>query len=164
MLLILVNVLYVVGHFLAYALWLRRSASLSSERSIFLFHAVSYGLLLALDLLLGSALWPESILTGLALGAGWHGIYSLTFLELWSLTQGSYSLGILDAIDRKGGTADPGELLGLAAIGASKQDGRDGDLQKLGLWRPDGRPSRTGQLVSVLLRLILWLSHGRTMN
>jgi hypothetical protein len=62
-----------------------------------------------------------------------QGIYSLSFLELWSLTQGGYSLTILKKVQESGGVASAADLASLGQIGAGKQTGRLQGLEKLHL-------------------------------
>ncbi len=58
-----------------------------------------------------------------------HGIYSLSFLELWALSDGGYSLRILDQIDLLGDRAD---FVFLKALGSSKKKFRLESLKRLG--------------------------------
>jgi hypothetical protein len=50
-----------------------------------------------------------------------HGIYRLSFLELWALANDSYPLAIMEIIGRGGSAADPTLMRRLEAIGTSKQ-------------------------------------------
>lgn len=155
---------YVGGHFLLYATAFRRSTWLQTERSIFAWHAISY-LLQPVVLMLVAWHWDlEAALPSIIFAAALHGIYSLSFLELWSLTQGSYSLGILAHVSKAGGHATPADLGRLQSVGQSKQSSRQADLGRMGLVRPDGTRTLAGRLAAIPLRTILWLSNGRSMN
>jgi hypothetical protein len=108
-----------------------------SERRIFLFHASSFFALAAV-LIVWAALASFGLL--ITLGAlCLHGIYSLSFLELWSLSQGSYSLGILDSIARVGYTDRPSLMMQMAQIGTNKKTDRIGALYTLGLVNIKGK-------------------------
>ena len=63
-----------------------------------------------------------------------HGIYSLSFLELWALADDSYSLAIMEIIDRGGTAGDPALMQRLEAIGMCKQTSRLDALQAIGLF------------------------------
>src|SRR5271170_8479003 len=88
---------YLACHLVAYALVLRWIPFFRTEFGIFALHVASFlGLLAAVALrpTNGPGLAAPRIVLGMSL----HGIYSLSFLELWSLTQGSYSLAILERV------------------------------------------------------------------
>ena len=106
-------------------------ARLESERDIFVFHALSF-LALAIVLTAWKIFGSISILS--AEGSLFlHGIYSLSFLELWSLSQGSYSLGILDSVSRTGHTGRSGLLAQMAKVGTDKKMDRISALSGIGL-------------------------------
>ena len=65
---------------------------------------------------------------------GIHGIYSLSFLELWSLSQGGYSLQILKFVNQSK-VSDISSLKSLGEIGASKKNDRINGLLKMRLIR-----------------------------
>lgn len=107
----------------------------TTERSIFLYHLASASFFTAvIGFWAATATSPDSwvwFTTAMML----HGIYSLSFLELWALADDSYSLAILAAIERTG-SASEADLIGkLSAIGARKQRSRVNDLAGLGLIR-----------------------------
>lgn len=158
------SIAYVVVHFIVYSLAARHTVALKKEKGIFLYHALSYVLLVAgvaTAEIHGAPPWTGAA-TGVA--AGLHGVYSLSFLELWALTHRSYSLTILDRIERTPGGATAAELAGLQQVGARKQQLRSHDVQQLGLIRTDRSLSPAGLVAAVLLRLVLRISHGRLMN
>lgn len=157
-------VVYVFLHFSTYAVALRHRSGLQNESGIFRYHAFSYVLLLGLVAVATCAIPGQDLGAGLVLAAGVHGIYSLSFLEVWSLTQGSYSLGILAHVHRLGGSARAPEIAQLKAVGSSKQAARTEDLIRLGVVRSDGRLTWLGVFVAAPLRTILWLANGKTMN
>lgn len=164
MIFILISLGCATGHFGIYALWLRHARRLQTESGIFAYHAASYFLLTGALGITGCVLDRSEAWVGTLFAGGMHGLYSLSFLELWSLTQGSYSLGILAHIAQAGGSVTPGELIRLQTVGATKKSSRSADLCRLGLVRPDGALTLPGRLAGLPLRTILWLSHGRTMN
>lgn len=154
---------YLLAHFLLYALVLRRSARMRSEKAIFLFHFVS-GLLMAAAAV-GYALFetpPTSFgLAGVVLVLSVHGIYSLSFLELWSLAQGGYSLSVLASVKKAQESGSEPDFSGLAQIGKRKLQDRIQGLEKLGLIRiADTKVTLTsrGMIAAVAIEgLLTWL-------
>ena len=122
---------YLSIHFLLYALVLRNRRFFYQEKNIFLYHAISFlGVSVAGA---GLVVWEPAML-GRAIGAvSLHGIYSLSFLELWALSDGGYSLRILDQMDQRGVAAD---FKSLEVLGASKKKYRLSSLERLGLLTP----------------------------
>lgn len=161
--LLLISAGYVGLHFATYAVIGRHHPLLQTERGIFAWHAISY--LLALLLAAFTALLqpPAAALILCGLLAGLHGIYSLSFLEIWSLTQGSYSLQLLSRIEHCG-PLTAAEVPGAADIGSQKQQDRAAAIRRLGLARIDGRLTPAGRISAQGLRAILWLSHGKPLN
>lgn len=161
--LLLFSVAYVAVHFGAYALVLRAWSSLRTERGILAYHALSFSGLGVFVPLAGGLRHDPYTAAALVFAAGLHGVYSLSFLEAWSLSQGSYSLQILDDLAHRPGCT-PSGLAHLGAVGSGKQADRRQDLQRLGLLGADGRPTAAGHAASLLLRLLLWFSNGRRTN
>jgi hypothetical protein len=108
---------------------------LASEGRIFRFHVAIFLLLPILTisgvLVLGWRIIPLDVLTLYGLSA----FYSLSFLELWSLSQGSYSLQILAAI-QSGVPVDV--VKRVSAVGQMKQTDRMSGIVRLGLARHCG--------------------------
>ena len=89
---------YLAAHFAAYVVVLRHRAGLRSEKGIFLYHFAS-AVFAGLAGVAFAVLEPDRFgLSGLVLVLSLHGIYSLSFLELWSLAQGGYSLSIIASV------------------------------------------------------------------
>ena len=104
---LLICLLYIAAHAGLYFAVLRGWPKLGSERGIFLYHFVSAILVTG-----GFGVW--AIAHGGSDAWAWfvcvvmlHGIYSLSFLELWALADDSYSLAIMEIIDRGGAAAGP---------------------------------------------------------
>jgi hypothetical protein len=127
-----------MGAYIAAAAWcglnlmlfvsLRRC--LLQERSIFLFQLTSFVAMAAVFVVMSPRLQLQPIVAAGAIAM--HGIYSLSFLELWSLAQGGYSLALLRSLTA--GTLDRGDLVDrLAAIGERKRRDRLVGLQSGGL-------------------------------
>lgn len=134
---------YLACHLLLYVTALRTLAAFSRETIIFRYHWVS-------AVIVGSVVTVAVANTrswsDLAAAVGvlsLHGIYSMSFLELWSLAQGGYSLSILEEAGRVG---PPGESIVesqrdvsiLHQIGASKTRNRLETVERLGLVRGQG--------------------------
>lgn len=157
---------YLVMHLAVYAVWLRHRDTYRQERPIFLYHLASWFLGAGAFTILGGALqgWTAAGMM-LVLVGSLHGIYSLSFLELWSLSQGSYSLSILTAVER-----DPTleslrpDAARLRAIGQQKREARLVSLQRLGLLNPQEAATPPGRLVAALISGIITLSNGRNLN
>jgi hypothetical protein len=110
---------------------------LRSERHIFIHHALSFAAF-AVVLIAWVIVGPISL--AVAQGALFlHGIYSLSFLELWSLSQGSYSLGILDSIGRSGHSDQATLVTRMAQIGTDKKTDRISSLSRIGLVNVDNQ-------------------------
>jgi hypothetical protein len=157
---------YLAAHLCLYMMWLRRVPLFGREAPIAAYHIASYALLVgglaAVAVAGGDAQGPA--LAGLA--AGLHGIYSLSFLELWSLTESSYSLSLLTKIGSSEPPVTLEELVGLKGIGAVKRSVRQESLRRLGLVSegPAYKVTFLGRVCSAALTAILWLSNGRTMH
>jgi hypothetical protein len=111
--------------------------ALRTERGIFLYH-----LLPALVMAGMAAVWalaqPAFGLAGLAALLAAQGLYSLSFLELWTLAQGGYSLSIIAEVVRAESAGAQPDFAGLAAIGEAKQADRVGVLKRMGLAQDKG--------------------------
>lgn len=165
LLLPLLAVLYVLGHFTLYVVALRHRGVFHTEKGILLFHIVSWFTGATLFGIAG-AIQSEikgAVLAVVGIGSV-HGIYSLSFLELWSLTEGSYSLTILSAVNSAGRKVTSSVLAGLATVGTAKQADRSIVLHRLGLFSAEGDLTFVGRATAVPLRLLLWLSAGRPTN
>ena len=91
----IVALVWLACHFLIYAAVLRDMPLFQTERGIFLYHLTSAAVFMAAALvILPIRRDGEAFSVASALVAA-HGIYSISFLELWSLAQGSYSLSIM---------------------------------------------------------------------
>ena len=152
--------IYVLVHAAAYLLIWRRLPAFGRERVIFAYHALSALLvsaLAAIGFLLGPSL--ETLAAAVAVVC-LHGLYSVSFLELWSLAEGSYSLTILRRIAAGADADDPT----LEAVGAAKHQNRAGGLEGIGLVRRQGeRVALTGRgrAVGAALAAIVWLANIR---
>jgi hypothetical protein len=147
-------------HLLAYVAWLRFRPGFYGEGRIFRYHLIS-----AVAYSVGSltlfALAPSgpAFVTSVGLIAG-HGLYSISFLELWSLAQGSYSLSILAGIDAEQGASPHHVIERFAALGNAKRAGRLGALLRMRLVWKDGqwiRLTPAGRMVSAGCALLRWL-------
>ena len=71
-----------------------------SERAIFLYHFISAIAVTGAFGLWAFAVGGSEAWTLFVCAVMLHGIYSLSFLELWALADDSYSLAIMEVIDR----------------------------------------------------------------
>jgi hypothetical protein len=128
---------YLPLHFLLYFALRRTISALRSERSIFLYH---FGSALAFTVAFGCwALASESADAWVWFTAAvmLHGMYSLSFLELWALADDSYSLAILAAIEAAEDRSEKRLAGELSTIGQRKQKSRLNSLLRLRLVRSD---------------------------
>ena len=117
--------------------------SLASEKAIFLYHMI-YGIAVTGAFgLWAFAVGGSEAWTWFACAAMLHGIYSLSFLELWALADDSYSLAIMEIISRGGGASGPALMQRLEAIGMGEQTSRLDALRAIGLVRQTGDGSFT---------------------
>jgi len=162
---LLICLAFLLAHAGLYFAVLRDSAALASEKGIFLYHFISAVLVAG-----GFGAW--AVVHGGADAWSWfacvvmlHGLYSLSFLELWALADDSYSLAILEIIDRGGAAAVPALMHRLQEIGMSKQASRLDALRTIGLIREagDGSVALTlaGRTAVVLGRALLFLVDAR---
>ncbi|MBV9357231.1 MAG: hypothetical protein JO023_17105 [Chloroflexi bacterium] len=155
------TVVYILVHFCTYTIVLRNRESFTRERSIFLYHLASE-IVWPVLLLVGGAVgwWPAPGAPALIAVLSLHGIYSLTFLSLWSLASGGYSIAILDYVRAHGARNVHVDPEPLAQIGAQKQEGRLAAIQRIGLVYELGSLFRTtprGSVVASALGLLAWM-------
>ena len=151
--------LYLVVHCFLYVLVLRHTRLFSSEKVIFLYHAFSALVIICIQL---GMLVIEPQLEGVVSSVGMislHGIYSLSFLELWSLAEGGYSISILDRVNTSHTGRLEVNLADLHQIGEFKKESRIESLQRLRLVRRQGERfglTALGRLVALGLRAVAW--------
>jgi hypothetical protein len=152
---------YLALHVLLYVFVLRGRPLVQSERGIFLYHFASAAVFTLVALCVAvTYLSDAAFATAVGLSAI-HGIYSLSFLELWTLAEGSYSMSILTGIASQGRLSRSTLIGAFARIGDAKKDDRLSVLSKLSLARRDGnhwRLSARGRVVANLVNLLIWLA------
>jgi hypothetical protein len=147
-----------LGHLTTFVI-LRGRRFVGSERGILRFHVASFA---ALAIIVGLF-----VAVGAPIGTGvgalsLHGIYSLSFLELWSLSEGGFSVIALLKLSLK--PVPRASLLAeLGTIGQRKKDDR---LQKLisgGLISGDATLTLTerGRWAAKAVRLLRWIANFR---
>jgi hypothetical protein len=148
---------YFVAHLAAYVLWLRRLTLLHTEKGIFLYH-FSSAVLIGLLAIAAAFIYPKEFgLSGCILVLSVHGIYSLSFLELWSLAQGGYSLSIIAGIAQAKAAGTEPDFMGLAAIGLSKQADRIATMERLSLIEITAKNitlTSRGQAIAAIMHLL----------
>jgi hypothetical protein len=160
---------YLVLNAVAYFFCFRRLRFMQIERGILIYQLLSFVFFVMLVALstIGRFQYREAFFR-ICAAVGFHGIFSLSFLELWSLTEGSYSLSILTHISSKGGHSEISSLRQLSAIGSTKSKGRSEMLGSIGLLiRGSDRPAKlttAGRIVSLLFRALVALTNGRPLN
>src|SRR5579862_4011689 len=126
--------IYLALHFLAYLFWLRLMQLFTREHVIFLYHFAS-AIVVTLAVFAASLKDPSNMtLPFMVAIICLHGLYSLSFLELWALADAGFSLGILRML--QDGNASPLALNTLRALGDTKRGARTRDMVALGLVQP----------------------------
>ena len=152
------GVAYVVCHFALFAAIFRHARAFRAERTIFLYHVTS--MTVVISVAAAMVAWDVRLLAGAVGLVSIHAIYSLSFLELWSLAQGGYSLAILRELSGRGAPAavsdDP-----MRSLGGRKVQARVDSLGRLWLLRSAGdeialtRLGRATARVQAFLRMMV---------
>jgi hypothetical protein len=152
---------YLASHVLLYLFVLRNLLLFQSESGIFLYHFVSVAAF-ALVALVAAVTHFSDASFALAVGLiATHCIYSLSFLELWTLAEGSYSMSILTGIDSQGTLSRKTLIDAFARIGDAKKGNRLSMLLKLSLAHRKGahwQLSARGRAVAKVVNLLAWLA------
>ena len=163
----MVGLFWLLAHFFLYVVWLRRWTALRTETGIFRFHLFS---VLALTLVTAARLFfgcipqPWAVLAAVV---SLHGVYSVSFLELWSLAQGGYSLSILDRAANGANLTAPQERRELEQIGDLKRCDRLSALRSLGLVALDRERLQltpSGRMCNIALRALITLANLRSVG
>lgn len=134
----LLTVCYLCVHFLLFVLVFRHQPRFQTEGGVFLLHVLSAAVAVTI-LLVRFALGPSEEKFALALAAGAaHGIYSLSFLEIWALSDGGYSLRVLHEVVLRGKSTLPELEAHFTAMSSGKKEGRLDSLLDLGLVQKEG--------------------------
>lgn len=142
--------LYLCSHFLFYVVWLRDKPFTRSEKGIFLYHFIS-AVVFGISVISVALIDPiEFGLAGCVVFFSLHGIYSISFLELWSLAQGGYSLSIISEIAQAQKKGTEPDFVALATIGLAKQADRIETLVRLGFVAKSGSELKLTPLGKVI--------------
>jgi hypothetical protein len=154
--------IYLLLHFIFYVFFLRKITVFGSEKGIFFYHFIPAFLICFSSLFVILADSSFLTLQEVVLIISLHGIYSLSFLEFWSLAQGGYSLSILKEIQRSNALGIKPNFLKLIEIGEKKQKDRFNFLKKINLISIEGDLviiSKRGRILSkVLGRINRWVT------
>ena len=160
-------IVYLALHLGLYILRFRQAPAFSREATIFGYHFWS-AIGVSTAAVIGWLAAPSSETAALVIAAiSAHGIYSTSFLELWSLSEGGYSLSILRLLkDAKlaGRSVEPRVL---HAIGARKKGNRVQGLLRLRLARQRGDQFELtpfGRGVAALFGGIAWAANLRELG
>jgi hypothetical protein len=159
---ILLCLLYLVLHAGLYFVILRNRPAVASEKGIFRYHLASAVAVTGVVALWALVAGDPEAWTWFVAVIMLHGIYSLSFLELWALADDSYSVAIMELVGRNDGVA---LVQRFEEIGISKQTSRLDALQALGLVGPlaDGSFALTskGRAAAIVGRAVLFLVNVR---
>jgi hypothetical protein len=158
---------YLALHLALYVLKLRDARAFSQESTIFAYHFWSAATVSALGVL-GWLVAPSPESAAVAAAAiSAHGIYSTSFLELWSLSEGGYSLSILRLLTHAKAAGRVVELNVLHDIGARKKGNRVQGLLKLRLAKQHENQfelTMFGRGVAALFGGIAWAANLRELG
>lgn len=153
---------YLGFHFLFYVVCLRKRDPFRQEKGIFLYHFLP-SVIIALAVFAQCVIAPSNENLALAvLVIGFQGVYSLSFLEIWSLAQGGYSISILITIDDAVKNGVQPSLAHIEGIGSDKRANRLSGLQLIGLIRFNGGfycLTTLGRVIARALYIASWLSN-----
>jgi hypothetical protein len=151
---------WIAGNLFLYAVVLRHRPAFTRERMILGYHVLSFVIMPWCLALLSAS---REILWAPLIGAmSLHGIYSLSFLELWSLSEGGYSLRMLDRVERIGRLPLEAEIKEWREIGAAKTSQRLRSLEGNRLIRKTGgiyQITSMGRIAAAGLRALAWVAH-----
>lgn len=123
----------VLLHLAVYFFLLRDWAALQKEKGIFLYHFISF-VAVTFAAAASCFMFPaDQMLKAVLAVLAFHAIYSMSFLELWSLSQISYSIAILDAIEKQPGLELKTVTARFSGTGQEKRESRLAGLQNIGL-------------------------------
>ena len=158
---------YFLAHLCLYLVALRQLRSFAKERTVFLYHLLP-GLAVGIFMFSPWMVSPSGEKIETAIGfLSFHGIYSLSFLELWWLSDGGYSLRILDCVARADESKFSLNFSVLQELGSAKKKDRLDSLQQLGLVtrrEEKFQLTRFGQVFVAFLSLIQWPSNTLRME
>jgi hypothetical protein len=129
---------YLALHLAIYVLKLRNISAFSREATIFGYHfwsATGISSAAVIGWLLAPSLENAAVVVAIISA---HGIYSTSFLELWSLSEGGYSLSILRLLKNARAAGKIVDSSVLHEIGAKKKGNRVQGLLRLKLARRRG--------------------------
>lgn len=157
-----VALVWLACHFLIYVAVLRNMHLFQTEKGIFLYHLSSAAVFAAAALVIFLIRRDGEAFSVACTLVAAHGMYSISFLELWSLAQGSYSLSIMGQ-GRSDRIPSRDELVdSFSRIGNAKKEDRLTSLEGSQLIRLEGdhwKLSGSGAIVASMLRSLLWLAN-----
>jgi hypothetical protein len=158
------GVVWLAAHLMVYVTCLRRLPAFRAEKVIFLYHAISFTSCAAGVVVFYFLVPSHEAVAAAAAVIALHSIYSMSFLEAWSLSQISYSIAILDAIRTRPGRASAEIQQLFATTGTAKKTARLAGLQRLGLIKVDSDHAflaPPGLAVAAVLRFLRWVANLR---
>lgn len=164
---IAVGLSYLAAHVFLYFSVLRNRCLFQSEQGIFLYHFVSFTVFTVVALAAALVYFSDAAFA-VAIGLiAAHFIYSISFLELWSLAEGSYSMTILTGIASQGTLSRKTLIEAFAGIGDAKKGNRLAALSEMSLacheenhWRLTTRGRLLADALSLLCRLAAIKNRG----
>lgn len=150
---------YLCVHLALFVFIFRHQPRFQTEGGVLLLHIVSAAALVSI-LFVRFALGPNEEKFALAVAAGAaHGIYSLSFLEIWALSDGGYSLRVLYEVVVRGKSTLPELEAAFTVMSGRKKQGRLDSLLKLGLVNKEGNGYSLTSRGKVVAKFIAVLGH-----
>jgi hypothetical protein len=153
---------FIVINFFSYFFYYRNLKVGRTEKGMFLYQLISLLILTAITFLLMHSYGFSSLIKSLIIAISLHSIYSLSFLEIWSLSEGGYSLQILQIIYKNQGSLPENSYKSLVRVGEDKKIKRLVSLEQLGLITYDGNTillTKNGNIASYIVLFFRRLSN-----
>ena len=157
--------LWTAFHLAAYWLHYRNDPIVNSASGIFHYHVRSFGAAVGFAAVVAISNEGWSGVVAPLIVAGWHGIYSMTKLEVWALVDGGFSTSILDVLSKSDSEIDQSVALrSIESIGDVKRADRLAHFLSAG-WITENQDSyqltRKGRLIAATAHTVSGFFHLR---
>jgi len=147
-------------HLFLYAIFFKKMAAIKSEFGILIYHILIFLFVFFMSVVMQTHIDYdiEEAVSSICLVS----IYSMTFLQAWSLAEGSYSFSILESIKISEESNASFEIQRLEEIGRTKRSDRISSLEKLGLIQISSNAyhlTKRGRLASGFIKKIRYLNN-----
>ncbi len=153
---LLTSAAWIALHFILFVALVRHLRVVRSEKGILLYHILSCACVGLGVVAWGVVTGSEAMLSALLAAAGLHGMYSMSFLAMWSSAEGGFSLRMMKALEH-GPRTRQDVMAEFVSLGDSKRSTRLAVLERAGWIRQqDGlyRPTGAGLLLASVMRIM----------